>query len=399
MNLLAPIFATACFFGLSACAGAASAPPQSPPVPARADRVQLVEQGLIPQDAPDGTVPTATSLHDRMRHYRVPGLSVAVIEGGRIDWAKGYGVLRASDSVPVDTLTLFQAASISKVVTTVAALRLVENGRFLLDGDVNAHLSTWRVPENGFTQEQKVTLRRILTHTSGLTVSGFAGYERGQPVPTLLQVLTGTPPANSETVQVDTTPGDTQRYSGGGFTVLQLLIQEATGRPFEAALDELVLRPAGMTHSSFEQPLPASTAAGAAWGHYDDGSAVDGGSRVHPEQAAAGLWSTPSDLARLLIAIQRAAAGQGQGLLSPEMTREMLTPQVGPSGLGFVVMGDGERRIFRHSGWNVGFRARMIGYVQGGRGAVVMANGDAGGALVEEILGSIARVYEWPVGN
>lgn len=344
-------------------------------------------------------VSSATSLHERMRHYHVPGVSVAVIEGGRIAWAKGYGVRQAGDTIAVDTATLFQAASISKVVATIAALRLVENGRLRLDEDVNAHLTTWRVPENAYTAEQKVTIRRILTHTSGLTVSGFAGYERGETVPTLQQVLSGAPPANSEAIQVDTIPGSTQRYSGGGFTVLQLMVQEASGRPFAAALEELVLRPARMIHSSFEQALPASSEAVVARGHDEDGLMVDGGWRLHPEQAAAGLWSTPSDLARLLIAIQRAAAGQNQGLLSPAMTTEMLSPQIGPSGLGFVIMGQGESRIFRHSGSNVGYRARAIGYVQGGRGAVVMTNGDAGTALIEEILGSIARAYAWPVSN
>ncbi len=391
--------AIVCVLGLTACGGAADTSKHPSTSAGLADRIRLVEDRLIPGDVADGTDPGMKSLQDRMSHYGVPGVSVAVIEGGRIDWAKGYGVADTGSTVPVDTATLFQAASISKVVATIAALRLVEGARLHLDRDVNTSLTTWRVPENRYTQEQKVTLRRILTHTSGLTVSGFAGYERDQAVPTLLQVLMGQSPANSEPIEVDTTPGITQRYSGGGFTVLQLLIEEVTGRRFEPAVDDLVLKPAGMVHSTFEQPLPRSLERRAATGHSESGLPIEGRSRVHPELAAAGLWTTPSDLARLVIAIQSAAADHVGGPLSPALTREMLTPQVGPSGLGFVVIGDGERRIFRHSGSNVGFRARMIAHVQGGRGAVIMTNGDAGAALIEEILQSVARVYDWPTAN
>lgn len=331
-----------------------------------------------------------------MMHYNVPGVSLAVIAGGRIEWARAYGVAEAGGTRAADTATLFQAASIGKVVTATAALRLVAQHRLDLDRDVNEYLAGWKVPGSPYTREQKVTLRRILTHTSGLTVSGFAGYERGQPLPTLIQLLDGAPPANSPPVRVDAVPGSLQRYSGGGFTVAQLAIAEAYGRPFAQAAEALVLRPAGMAHSTFEQPLPTSMEARAASGHRADGAAIPGRWRVHPEQAAAGLWSTPSDLARLAIALQRAAAGRNAGFLSPELAREMLSPQVGPSGLGFVVMGEGDQRIFRHSGSNVGFRARMVAFVDGGRGAVVMTNGDGGAELIDEIFESIARAYDWP---
>lgn len=362
-----------------------------------AARIRAVENGLVARDAPPGSPPAATSLERRMMHYHVPGVSLAVIEGGRIEWARAYGVAQAGGTRAADTTTLFQAASISKVVTTTAALRLVERRRLELDRDINERLAEWQVPASPHTRGQKVTLRRILTHTSGLTVGGFAGYEPGQPLPTLIQVLNGTPPANSPPVRTDTVPGSVQRYSGGGFTVAQLAIAKAYGMPFGRAAEELVLRPAGMVHSTFRQPLPAAMEAGAASGHGADGSVVPGRWRVHPEQAAAGLWSTPSDLARLAIALQRAAAGQNASLLSPELAREMLSPQAGPSGLGFVVTGDGDRRIFRHSGSNTGFRARMVAFVNGGRGAVVMTNGDGGTELIDEIFESIARAYAWPV--
>lgn len=331
-----------------------------------------------------------------MRHYQVPGVSIAVIEGGRIEWARGYGVREAGGTAPVDTATLFQSASISKPVTTVAALRLVERGRLALDEDVSLRLASWRIPPSPLTVDQKVTLRRIFTHSAGLSVSGFAGYTTSEPVPTLRQVLDGTPPSNSEPVRPISVPGVEQRYSGGGFTVAQALIADAAGQPFERALRDLVLTPAGMIHSTFVQPLPTASQAHAASGHDAKGAPHPGRWRIHPELAAAGLWSTPSDLARLAISLQRSAAGQTGGILSPSMASEMLTPQMGPSGLGFVVLGEREARVFRHAGSNVGFRARMLAFVEGGRGAVVMTNGDGGAELVEEILASIARAYQWP---
>ncbi|CAA9368964.1 MAG: Beta-lactamase class C and other penicillin binding proteins [uncultured Gemmatimonadetes bacterium] len=372
--------------------------PAEPASPATSEvelRIRMVESGLV---VPDATAPAASgsSIEERMLHYRVPGVSVAVIEGGRIEWARAYGVREAGGTVPVDTATLFQSASISKPVTTVAALRLVERGRLALDEDVNLRLASWHIPPSPFMADEKVTLRRILTHSAGLSVSGFAGYTPGEPVPTPVQVLDGAFPAHSEPVRVTTVPGSEQRYSGGGFTVAQLLVADAAGRAFETALHDLVLAPAGMMRSTFAQPLPPALRANAASGHDPNGAPLPGRWRIHPELAAAGLWSTPSDLARLAISIQRSAAGRKGGILSRGMAAEMLTPQMGPSGLGFVVLGDGEARIFRHAGSNAGFRARMLAFVEGGRGAVVMTNGDGGTQLVEEILASIARTYRWP---
>jgi CubicO group peptidase (beta-lactamase class C family) len=379
--------------GIALASAACNGSTPARPAPEAAAHIRAVEQGLRPATDSSGAL---ASIEERMKHYHVPGVSVAVIQGGRIEWARGYGVLEEGSTERVDTATLFQGASISKPVTTVAVLRLIEQGRLALDEDVNLRLASWHVPASEHTREQKVTLRRILTHSAGLGVSGFHGYAAGEPVPTLLQVLDGAAPANSGAVRVEHVPGSGQWYSGGGFTVAQLLVAEATGRPFEAALRDLVLAPAGMARSTFQQPLPASLQRSAASGHDVRGAPLPGRWRTHPEQAAAGLWSTPSELARLAIAIQRAVAGEEGGILTPAMAKEMLTTQMGPSGLGFVVRGSGAQRIFRHAGSNMGFRATMIAFVEGGGGAVVMTNGDAGDALANEIFGSISRAYGWP---
>jgi CubicO group peptidase (beta-lactamase class C family) len=219
---------------------------------------------------------------------------------------------------PVDERTLFQAASISKPVTSTAMFRLIEQGRLALDEDVNVRLRSWKVPESAFTQTEKVTPRRIVSHMAGLTVHGFAGYDAGTPLPTLPQILDGLPPANSPPVRVTALPGDHESYSGGGFTVLQLLIQDVTGRPFKDVLDDLVLRPVKMTHSTFAQPLPQGSADGAATGYQADGTPIAGRFHVYPELAAAGLWTTPSDLARFMLAIGRSYRGEAGGLLRRE---------------------------------------------------------------------------------
>jgi CubicO group peptidase (beta-lactamase class C family) len=214
-------------------------------------------------------------------------------------------------------------------------------------------------------------------------------------VPTAVQVLTGGPPANTAAVRIDVVPGSLWRYSGGGFTVAQLLMSDVTGRPFAEVMDELVLRPVGMTSSTYEQPLPDALAPRAATAHDRSGEPLPGEWHTYPEQAAAGLWTTPADLARMIIAVQRSAAGEPGALLSPATAREMLTVQAGSYGLGFGLAGDGDAKRFSHGGSNAGFRALFVGTVSAGQGAVIMTNADLGGLLIEEIMRGIAHAYGW----
>ncbi len=245
-----------------------------------------------------------------MRKRHVAGLSLAIIQDGKIVKAKGYGVTEQGGDSPVTTATLFQAGSISKSVSALGALRLVEQGKLALDEDVNARLVTWKVPVNEFTREKKVTLRGLLSHTAGLTVHGFPGYATDDPVPTVVQILDGAKPANTKPIRVDFVPGSKWRYSGGGYTVMQQMIVDVTGKPFPQFMQEAVLGPLAMKESTFEQPLPAGTAKLTASGYYGDRSPVKGRWHIYPEMAAAGLWTTPSDLARFAIGVQEAARGQ-----------------------------------------------------------------------------------------
>ncbi|MDX2044385.1 MAG: serine hydrolase domain-containing protein [Acidobacteriota bacterium] len=363
--------------------------------PTVAQRMVRVESGLMPAVIIKDQVATMTLL-DRMKHYKVPGVSVAVINDGKIEWAKGYGVTEAGGSTPVTAETMFQAASISKPVAAMGMLALVEKGLLTLDEDVNVKLKSWKVPENEFTKEQKVTLRRLASHSAGLTVHGFRGYAVGEDVPTAVQLLDGQKPANSAAVRVNVKPGSLWRYSGGGITVMQLLMAETTGKPFPALMQELVLGKLGMKNSTYEQPLPAAKTAKAAMGHRSSGELVKGKSHTYPEMAAAGLWTTPTDLAKFAIEIQRSKAGKSNKVLSQAMTVEMLTKQSGDYGLGIGVGGEGTKSSFSHGGSNEGFKCNLFAYSETGQGAVVMTNGDLGGQLASEIFRSIAREYGWP---
>lgn len=372
----------------------AAAAPQSVPATVEA-RIARVENGLLPSLVIAGRTVPSMALAARMAELKVPGVSIAVINGGSIEWAKGYGVTEAGTAVPVTPRTLFQAASISKPVAALGALRLVEQGRLVLDEDVNAKLRSWKVPENEFTKTEKVTLRRLLSHTAGLTVHGFGGYQAGTPVPTTVQVLDGAPPANSAAVRADIVPGTIMRYSGGGFTVAQLLMQDAAARPFPELLAELVLKPVGMDDSTYEQPLPEARRAEAASGHRSDGKVLAGRYHTYPEMAAAGLWTTPTDLAKFLLEIERARRG-ASSVLSQATAREMTTAQKPGYGLGLSLNGLGDAASFGHGGSNEGFKCQMTMFLEGGRGAVIMTNGDRGGFLAAEVLRGIAREYGWP---
>jgi CubicO group peptidase (beta-lactamase class C family) len=272
----------------------------------------------------------------------------------------------------------------------------VSQGKVALDTNVNQYLKSWQVPDNRFTATEKVTLRRIASHSAGLTVHGFPGYEPGSPVPTVVQVLNGVKPANTAPVRVDTTPGAIWRYSGGGTTIEQLVMMDVTGERFPALMKRLVLDPAGMTSSTYEEPLPESRAAEAARGYQGDGTMVTGRWWTYPEMAAAGLWTTPTDLAKWALAIGAARAGADTTLLPRTLADQMLTPQKGPSGLGPELDGSGRAFRFGHGGSLQGYRADLLYYPEAGVGMAVMTNSDNGEDLYQELQYAMAVEYDWP---
>ena len=353
--------------------------------------IARVRDSLVPTILVSGEAPATASIADRMAALNVPAVSVAVIDSGRIVWAEAWGTADVAAGRPATTGTLFQAASISKPVAATAALTLVQEGRLALDTDVNGALTSWQVPESPLTADEAVTLRRLLTHTAGLTVHGFPGYARSAEIPDAVGVLEGR--GNTDPVRVDVTPGSRWRYAGGGYTVAQVLLSDVTGQPFADLMRERVLGPAGMTASTYEQPLPEARWAEAATAYRDDGQAVEEGWHVYPEQAAAGLWTTPTDLARWGLAILAAYDGTEGGVISPETARAMLTSGMGRYGLGPAIGEDG--RWFGHGGSNEGFRCQVVVFLDG-RGAAVMTNGDRGHELIQQVMATLALEYDWP---
>lgn len=359
-------------------------------------RISRIEQGLLPPIVVLGEPTPHLSLIGEMARKKVPGVSVAVIDNGRLSWARGYGVLEAGKADSVTTEAMFQAGSVSKPITAMTALRLVERGRLKLDEDVNHTLRSWRIPASDSSNGIAITLRMLLTHSAGFTVHGFPGYASGDSIPTLVQILDGAPPANTQPVRVDMTPGKAFRYSGGGFCVAQQLLIDATGEAYADLATQNVLQRASMKHSSYDQPVGPVRGERRASGHGHDGVAISGGWHRYPELAAAGLWTTPGDLARLVLDVQASFRGDRGHVLSPETTRNMLAPQITPSqGIGWRLGGTGSNAYFEHSGDTDGYACVVVGFLHRGQGAVVMTNGAAGGDLAQEILRGIAREYGW----
>jgi CubicO group peptidase (beta-lactamase class C family) len=363
------------------------------PATAQEERIQKIEAMAV--DIPMGDKePLRLSLRQLMELYNVPAVSVAVIEDSKIAWAKGYGTIGAGSTAPVTTKTLFQAGSISKPVAATGALYLVEHGKLSLDEDVNVKLKTWKVPENEFTKEQKVTLRRLMSHTGGLTVHGFPGYDVDEKIPTLVQIFNGAQPANTAPIRVDVVPGTLERYSGGGVTIEQQLMMDVTGKAFPEFMRETVLDKIGMTDSSYEQPLPPARAAMTAIGTYSDRKPVHGKWHVYPEMAAAGLWTTPTDLAKFAIEIANSRHGKSNRVLSQKMTEEMLTPVMEGAGLGFFMEKENPGQ-FGHNGADEGFQALLTMNSETGKGVAIMADSDNGITVANYVLRRVAQEYAW----
>ena len=359
------------------------------------DAISRVESGLLPLVSTEDQLGARFSIEQRMHHYDVPGVSIAVFREGKIEWAKGYGFARPNENLPITKSTLFQAASISKSATAVGALRLVQDGKLRLDEDINDSLDSWHIPPSRFTKEQDVTLRDLLGHTAGITVHGFPGYSRDADIPTLEEILNGVEPANTERIEVNDSVGDNWRYSGGGYTIIQQLMIDVTQQAFQQFMSENVLIPLGMTNSTFELPLDDEMADRSAWGYRPGLGPVVGGYHHYPELAAAGLWSTPTDLAAFAIGVQRAASGHPASVINQELANELLTANMGNYGFGVMISGSGKSLQFWHTGINEGFNSMYLAYSETGTGAVVMTNSNLSSGLITEIVRSIAEEYDW----
>lgn len=359
--------------------------------------IRRIENGVIPIDGSGKDSGSTRSILSRMHEFKIPGLSIAVFDQGRIIWTRCYGYRNLASKQKVDASTVFQAASLSKPLTSVAMFKLVERQMIQPDQDINEQLHSWKVPDNAFTKEHKATPEGIVVHMAGFNVHGFAGYRHRDTIPSLLQILNGEKPANSPPIRVVEVPGIKESYSGGGFEVLQLLLQEVTGKSFPALMNDLVIGPAGMRRSAFSLRIPAASAGNFAAGYLADGSEVPDGYDIYPEQAAAGLWTTPSDLVHFLLNLDKAYLGRSPSLLKQATVKYMLTRVPNGGGSGFGVDHDGTADLdFRHSGGNFGYTCYEICFAESGKGVVIMTNSDNGSELMHELVRDITRVYGWP---
>ena len=385
-------------FSLIASLSVLGAMGQTPGV-AAAHREKAVEENLHYLAVVKGHPEPGMSLVEQMSHLHVPGVSIAVIHGKRVDWSKGYGVARLGGP-PVSASTLFGAASMSKPVTAMAVLRFAQEGRVDLDADVNTYLKSWKIPANQHTKDHPVTVRELLSHTSGIGTHSGMIYDPDKGVPSVLEILEGKPPATTPPVRVESEPGKKYAYANGGYLILELLITDITGKPFAEAMEDLVLAPLGMSQSTFRAPLLPVEAANAATGYTEDGTSGSAPAHfVEPNAAAGGLWTTAIDYARFVIELQKEYSGESHRVLNQKMAQMMVTAGMGPSesirwGLGVRVGGTPPNIYFEHGG-SAAFQSDMVGYPSGD-GVVVLTNGGGGGPLSDQIVRSVAQAYAWP---
>jgi CubicO group peptidase (beta-lactamase class C family) len=359
--------------------------------------VLFIAFAVVVRAQPVAVAPDSLGVPALLAEFKVPAVSVAVIRDFKIEWARAWGVKNARTGEIATEDTLFQAASISKPVAAMASLRAIQDGRFTLDQDINTILKSWKLPAREGASGEIVTPRMLMSHTSGTDDGfGFPGYAPGAELPTIAQMLDGVPPTNRGPVRVGRVPMSGFKYSGGAVSIQELALTDVIGKPFHVIMRDMVLGPIGMTNSTYEQPLPVAWQARASHAHNQAGEPGDSPWRLHPERAAAGLWTTPTDLAKFAIEVQQALAGRSTRVLSRSMAQEMVTPVgVGPFAVGFTVAKEGEGWYFSHGGSNWGFRCDLIAHRSKGYGVAIMTNGDNGGRVIAALREKISRAAAW----
>ncbi len=359
------------------------------------EKILKIENGLLPAVVIENEDSIFYSIIERMQYYDVPGLSIAVIEDNKIEWAKSYGVKEKGTTDIVTLNTMFQAASMSKPITGIVAVKLAEQGKIDLKRSVNEQLKSWQIPENKFSKKKTITPELLLMHLSGLNVHGYHGYSVYDTIPTIIDILNGTSPANSEPMEVILEPRNKWKYSGGGYTVLQLLMEEVSGKSFPQLMKENLFDPLGIKNSTFSHILSKSEEESIAKAYKYDGSMVKGGYHIYPEKAAAGLWCTPSDYAKMVIEIQKAYFGQSDKIVSQKASKSLFTRNLGYMGYGFMIRLHGDSTAIAFGGGNKGYSCNIFSYFNLGSGVVIMGSSD-NSEIMSEILRSMSKQYSWP---
>jgi len=354
-------------------------------------QINKVENGLYPYNK--GKIETTWSIFERMEFYKVPAVSIAVINDYKVDWAKAYGWADKENQIRATPQTLFQAASVSKSINALGVLHWAEENKIDINADVNYYLKSWKLEDSKKTNNDKVSIANLLSHTAGVSVNGFDGYEVGDKTPSTKQILDGKNPANSRKVKSNAEPNKEFKYSGGGIVITQMVLEDNVDIAYDDYMKKKILNPLGMMTSSFELPNSKNQLATGYWGK---GNPLRGKYQIHPEMSAAGLWTNPTELSKYIIEVQKSFNGESNKLLSQSMTKKMLSSylQDGNTGLGVFIEYINDNKYFSHGGDNQGFKSYYYGSVEGGRGLVIMINSDNFN-IVPEIINSVKKAYQW----
>ena len=337
------------------------------------------------------------NITERMKHYNVTGLSIAEIEKGQICNTACFGLLETGTNKKVEETTVFNACSISKFLTSILVMKLTEQGIINLDEDVNKRLTTWKVPENEWTKQNKVTLRNLLSHQSGIIdpKGSFPELTSIREIPSMVDLLEGRTLYCRESIEVKYEPESDFHYSDAGFCLIQQLLEDVTGEPFEEIMNDLIFKPLRMNNSTFEVTPPEDTRHTLSSGHNKNGGLVDRNYPIYPYPAASGLWTTPSDLALLVIELMNSLKSESKMGLSASHAKVILTSQgcKAWTGLG-VFLERSEHEIEISSlGWGLGFQCMMVAYPYLETGMIIMTNTDTGVHQLEGLIGELYRSF------
>lgn len=361
--------------------------------PETLQKIKEVEENIVGNIILNDERPN--TIAERMAKYKVKGMSIAVIHDYKIAWAKGYGWADEGEKRPVTAETLFEPGSISKTLNALGILKLAQEKKVDLHADINTYLSSWKFPYDSLSKGKKITLAHLLSHTGGLSTHGFPGHNINGPIPTVFEVLDGKKPAVTPAVRSLFEPDLKFQYSGGGTTISQVLLTDVTKQVYDVWMYENVLKPIGMANSTYAQPPAKDKRHLCASAYNQDGSPIADKFHVYPEQAAAGLWMTPSDLCRYIIDMQLAWQGKPSKVLNPEMVKLHLTPyNNGPTAMGTFVEDHEGAKYFEHGAGNDGFCGQFYGSLEGGYGVAIFLNTDSP-KLIPEVINSVAKAYNW----
>lgn len=332
------------------------------------------------------------TIHEQMLQQQIAGLSLAYIKDGELQKTECFGLLEVGKTTSINTETIFNACSISKLLTSILVLKLVEQEIVDLDEDINQKLTSWKIPDNNYTRAKKVTLRHLLCHQAGIIdpKGSFPPLLSLTQMPSMGDILHGKTPFCPMPIESTIEPGHEFHYSDAAFCIVQLLIEDTTGSMFPKLVTDLIFRPLAMTNSFFSSEVPTANTAS---GHYKDGTLTAQRHPIYPYDAACGLWTTPSDLVKLLLEVMQAL--KGKGTLGLSSIHELVRPQGCKEwmGLGVFLDGTGEQLEISSLGWGVGYQCMLVAYPHLEKGFVAMSNTDTSVHQMQGLLGDIYRSF------